>query len=75
MPGGKSPVQNDENNKSIQAEYLDTTINKLTKERVKTRDNYVKELQMVFALFSLLNMERCFQINQYKELISFLICF
>lgn len=45
LPGGKSPVQNDENNKSIQAEYLDTTINKLTKERVKTRDNYVKELQ------------------------------
>ncbi len=44
LPGG-SPVQNDENNKSIQAEYLDTTINKLTKERVKTRDNYVKELQ------------------------------
>lgn len=43
LPGGKSPVQNDENNKSIQAEYLDTTINKLTKERVKTRDNYVKE--------------------------------
>lgn len=44
LPGGKSPVQNDENNKSIQAEYLDTTINKLTKERVKTRDNYVKKV-------------------------------
>lgn len=44
LPRGKSPVQNDENNKSIQAEYLDTTINKLTKERVKTRDNYVKKV-------------------------------
>ena len=44
LPGGKSPVQNDENNKSIQAEYLDTTINKLTKEGVKTRDNYVKKV-------------------------------
>lgn len=44
-PGGKSPIQNDEKNKAVQSEYLDTTINKLTKERIKTRDNYVQEFQ------------------------------
>lgn len=41
----KSIVLDDENNKSIQGDYLDTTINKLTKERIKTRDRYVSEFQ------------------------------
>lgn len=45
LPGGEELVQNDNHNNSIQAEYLDTTINKLTTEQIKTRDNYVNELQ------------------------------
>lgn len=45
LPGGESPIQDDVNNKSIQGDYLDTTINKLTKERIKSRDNYVNEFQ------------------------------
>lgn len=45
LPGGQKPVQVDENNKLIQAEYLDTAIDKLTRERIRTRDNYVQEFQ------------------------------
>lgn len=44
-PGGNSPIQDDTKNKSTQADYLDTTINKITKERIKTRKNFVEEFQ------------------------------
>ena len=45
LPGGNSPVQDDIKNNKGQGFYLDETINKLTKEQIKTRDNYVNEFQ------------------------------
>lgn len=45
LPGGNTPVQDDIKNNKGQGFYLDETINKLTKEQIKTRENYVNEFQ------------------------------
>lgn len=45
FPGGNNFIQVDEKNKFIQAEYLDMAIDKITRERIKSRSNYVSEFQ------------------------------
>lgn len=53
MPGGESVIQTDKEN-SHQSAYLDEFINKITIERIKSRNNYVNEFQngirMIFTL-------------------------
>lgn len=44
LPGGESVIQTDKEN-SHQSAYLDEFINKITIERIKSRNNYVNEFQ------------------------------